>query len=128
MVGANNRTWAWIDGVTPPPGIAGQYVHWGNWTVRKQVVSVEPNNWSGNESCAVSNSSTGYKNAYGWGDGQCSLNMTSICKTQRERQGPAVQLVQGVCGVMCVAWCSMAHDVCQWPTHPVALRASHTGF
>jgi hypothetical protein len=104
LAGMSNRTWAWIDGVTPPPGIDRNYVHWGNWTVRRQVVSAEPNNWHGNESCAVANSSTGYRNAYGWGDERCSTNMTSICKTQREWLGLAAQLAATARYIVCMAW------------------------
>jgi hypothetical protein len=81
--GTTNRSWAWVDGVTPPPNIGNNYRHWGNWTVKRVVVSVEPNNFYTNESCAVANASLAYQNAYGWGDEACELNMTSICKTQR---------------------------------------------
>ena len=48
-----------------------------------QVVSREPNNFYGNESCAVGNSTLIYSNAYGWGDEQCGANRTSICETMR---------------------------------------------
>jgi hypothetical protein len=57
-----------------------------------QVVSREPNNWFGNESCAVANASTIYANAYGWGDEQCSHNFTSICETMREWLDAPLQL------------------------------------
>jgi hypothetical protein len=85
--GTTKRTWAWVDGVTPPPDQGKNYRHWGNWTVKRVVVSREPNNFFTNESCAVANASIGYQNAYGWGDETCEQNMTSVCKTQRGRRG-----------------------------------------
>jgi hypothetical protein len=82
--GTSSRTWAWIDGVTGPPGQGKNYVHWGSWVAKKVVVSLEPNNWALNESCAVANASLIYSNAYGWSDVGCDGNRTSICKTMRE--------------------------------------------
>jgi hypothetical protein len=82
--GTSNRTWAWIDGVTGPPGQGKNYVHWGSWVTKKVVVSREPNNWATNEGCAVANASLIYSNAYGWSDVGCDGNRTSICKTMRE--------------------------------------------
>jgi hypothetical protein len=36
--GTNNRTWDWIDGVTPTPGKGNKnYIHWGNWMNKKVV-------------------------------------------------------------------------------------------
>jgi hypothetical protein len=83
--GTSNRTWAWIDGVTGPPGQGKNYVHWGSWVFKKVVVSKEPNNWFLNESCAAANASLIYSNAYGWSDVECGGNRTSICKTMREQ-------------------------------------------
>jgi hypothetical protein len=36
--GINNRTWDWIDGVTPTPGKGNKnYVHWGTWMNKRLV-------------------------------------------------------------------------------------------
>jgi hypothetical protein len=70
----------WID---PTSGnlTSTSYQHWGQGaTGNPPDMGSEPNNYMGDEKCVVANYTMTYEDAWGWGDAQCGIKATFMCR------------------------------------------------
>lgn len=79
---SSSAPWAWIDQYIPAPSTA-TYAAWGVLQDPPALVD-EPNNYLGNETCAVGNYSqaTGSPANWGWADWGCNTSFINICRMQ----------------------------------------------
>jgi hypothetical protein len=71
------KTFNWVDPTMPKLSAADAFKWWG---MTKPDNLPEPNNYNGNELCAVGNFTEARKNAWGWADTSCTSQYVSMCR------------------------------------------------
>jgi hypothetical protein len=79
------KNFNWIDPTMPKLSAADSFRWWG---MTKPDNLPEPNNYNGNELCAVGNYTEVRKNAWGWADTGCTSQYVSICRMMGRRFAP----------------------------------------
>jgi hypothetical protein len=79
------KNFNWIDPTMPRLSAADSFRWWG---MTKPDNLPEPNNYAGNELCAVGNYTEARKNAWGWADTGCTSQYVSICRMMGKRAAP----------------------------------------
>ena len=79
------KNFNWIDPTMPKLSAADSFRWWG---MTKPDNLPEPNNYNGNELCAVGNFTEARKNVWGWADTGCTSQYVSICRMMGRRAAP----------------------------------------
>lgn len=79
------KNFNWVDPTMPKLSAPDSFKWWG---MTKPDNTPEPNNFAGNELCAVGNFTEARKNAWGWADTGCTSQYVSICRMMGKRAAP----------------------------------------